>query len=229
MYEAYYDALEKSDLCNGIPMTRYERFLQQLKPTIKHYQKGDFIVREGDLVDFNAIIVGGTVLQKRDNVGGTQSVYGMLREGHSFGMAIIMLPQRRTWPYDYIAKTNCTLLIFAREDIERELYNPQVFTNEIFVNWVRNVSTMVERNVIALRSLRNITVRQKIAAFACEMYDLFGKMQFEIPFNREELAAFLNMPQSSLSREMASMKQDGIIDFHKSTIKILDFDALKNK
>ncbi len=229
MYEKYHDALQKSELCQNIDMKRYELFLQKLRPDVKKHQKQEYIIREGDPVDFTGIIVRGSVLQKRDNASGVQSVYSILNEGSSFGIAIIMMPERKVWPYDYVAKTDCTILSFARENVEREFLNPEVFTNEIFVNWLKCICRMLERNVIALRSLKNTSVRQKILAYLNEMYFLNQKHQFELSFSREELAAYLNMPQSSLSREMSEMKREGIIDFHKSTIKILDLEVLKDK
>lgn len=227
MYEKYYDSLSKCDLCQGIEMNRYENFLRKIKPVIKSYKKSEYIISRGDQVDFIGIVLCGVVIQKIDRASGTQFVFEIIKEGGSFGQDIIMVPHRTIWPYDYIAKTNCTIMIFTKENIYKGIKDPDVFTNEIFINWLKSISRLMERATIALLSLRNVTVRQKISAFIYEMYLIFQTMQFEIPFNREELAAYLNMPQSSLSREMSSMKKDGIIDYHKSTIKITDLAVLQ--
>ena len=36
------------------------------------------------------------------------------------------------------------------------------------------------------------------------------------------MAQYLNMDRSALSRELSKMKADGIMDFHKSTFRLLD-------
>jgi Mn-dependent DtxR family transcriptional regulator len=41
------------------------------------------------------------------------------------------------------------------------------------------------------------------------------------------MADFLNVSRPSISRETSRMKDEGIIDYHLSTIKIKDIDALK--
>ena len=72
-----------------------------------------------------------------------------------------------------------------------------------------------------------ISVRQKIATYLLEQYKITKSKTFLLPLNRQELAEFLNVSRPSLSREMCRMRDEGIIDFHMSTIKILDLDVLK--
>lgn len=51
---------------------------------------------------------------------------------------------------------------------------------------------------------------------------------FRIQMNREQLAEFLNVSRPSMSRELSRMRDEGIIDFHLSTFKILDIEKLKS-
>lgn len=41
------------------------------------------------------------------------------------------------------------------------------------------------------------------------------------------MAELLNIPRPSLSRELIKMKEDGIIDYHKNKLKIIDIDLLE--
>jgi Mn-dependent DtxR family transcriptional regulator len=45
--------------------------------------------------------------------------------------------------------------------------------------------------------------------------------------NRNEMADFLNVARPSLSREMSRMRDEGMIDFHRSSVRIKDLEALK--
>ncbi|QQY78820.1 winged helix-turn-helix domain-containing protein [Keratinibaculum paraultunense] len=40
------------------------------------------------------------------------------------------------------------------------------------------------------------------------------------------MADFLNVSRPSMCREMSRMKDEGVIDYHRSTIKIKDVEAL---
>ncbi len=49
----------------------------------------------------------------------------------------------------------------------------------------------------------------------------------KLPFSRKKMAELLNIPRPSLSRELTNMRDEGIIDFDKNIIKIVDLDLLK--
>ena len=74
-------------------------------------------------------------------------------------------------------------------------------------------------------SLRS--VREKIATYFLEQYDKLGKPKFKLPMNRNELAEFLNVTRPSLSRELGKMRDEGFIDFERSSISLVDVDSLK--
>ena len=44
---------------------------------------------------------------------------------------------------------------------------------------------------------------------------------FTIDFNISELAQFMNLNRSSLSRELSKLKKEGLIDYDKKTFRIL--------
>ncbi len=228
MYEEYYDVLSNSPFCRGIGMQEYEKFLKSVAPTVREYNRNDYVVREGDAVNGCFMVLQGEVLQLRSTATGEKSVYDRIQPGQMFGEVILMLPNRKSWATDYIARSQCKLLFFEKKTILNAELDPAVFTNRIYQNYVYCVCKYAEKQMIALRCLRNTSVRQKIATYIYEMYCFYGQTQLELPLNRTELAAYLFMPQSSLSREMAKMKQDGIIDYYRDVIKILDLDRLKN-
>jgi CRP-like cAMP-binding protein len=49
-----------------------------------------------------------------------------------------------------------------------------------------------------------------------------------MPLNRDELADFLNVCRPSLSRELCRMRDEGMIEFHRSSLSVKDTDALQS-
>ena len=43
-----------------------------------------------------------------------------------------------------------------------------------------------------------------------------GMTEFDIPFDRQQMADYLNLERTALSKELRKMKDDGLIDFHKN-------------
>jgi CRP/FNR family transcriptional regulator, dissimilatory nitrate respiration regulator len=71
------------------------------------------------------------------------------------------------------------------------------------------------------------SLRGKIAAFLLEEYQNTNLNTFVLPFNRNELADFLNVSRPGLSREMGRMRDEGLLEFHKESVKLKDINALK--
>jgi CRP-like cAMP-binding protein len=49
-----------------------------------------------------------------------------------------------------------------------------------------------------------------------------------MPVSRREMAEQFGIPRPSLSRELISMKHDGLVDFDRKTITIQDMEALED-
>ncbi|MFD1908581.1 helix-turn-helix domain-containing protein [Paenibacillus rhizoplanae] len=54
-----------------------------------------------------------------------------------------------------------------------------------------------------------------------------GMETFTIPFDREAMAEYLDVDRSALSRELAWMKRDGLIEFCRNEFRLLQQAAEK--
>lgn len=75
---------------------------------------------------------------------------------------------------------------------------------------------MEKIEVVAKRSLR-----EKIMQYLSLQSEKQEGEYFEIPLGRAELANYLVADRTAVSRELANMKSEGIIDFDKKMFKFL--------
>ena len=61
-----------------------------------------------------------------------------------------------------------------------------------------------------------------------DIYSQQGCNPPHLPMKRHELADYLNIPRPSLSREMASMRDEGVIDFSGSEIIVKKLPVLES-
>ena len=47
-------------------------------------------------------------------------------------------------------------------------------------------------------------------------------MEFDIPFDRQQLADYLNLERTALSKELSRMQREGLIECRKSHFRILE-------
>jgi CRP-like cAMP-binding protein len=56
---------------------------------------------------------------------------------------------------------------------------------------------------------------------------IYKKNTFELPLTRFELAEYLGASRESVTRQLTLLKDDGIIDFQKNLVSILNFESLQ--
>ena len=80
---------------------------------------------------------------------------------------------------------------------------------------MKNMQLMEKVEIVSKK-----TLREKILVYLSRQAQQSKKLQFTVPMGRMELAEYLGADRSALSRELSRMKEDGLIDYHKSTFRL---------
>ena len=83
-----------------------------------------------------------------------------------------------------------------------------------------NNTRLIEKTEILCKK----TLRSKIMAYLEQEARYNGSDSFEVPFNRTDLANYLDADRSAMTRELARMKAEGLIDFTKNSFTILQHE-----
>ncbi|MBM6837418.1 Crp/Fnr family transcriptional regulator [Clostridium saudiense] len=213
--------LSQSSLFSGINPNDIQKMLTCLSATYKEYDKDEIVVCEGDPVNEIGIILQGTAQSTKLSVTGKQIIVSLHYPG---GYTAVLTAASRT--------RKCPMSIHALEPL-RVLFIPikNVLTScsKLCISHEQLISNLFDS--IAERALelhdRNDclimpTIRDKVLTYLTRLSYESGKQIVVIPFNREELAQYLNVDRSALSRELTWMKRDGLIDFYKNEFKLLN-------
>ena len=66
------------------------------------------------------------------------------------------------------------------------------------------------------------SIRGRLMSYFSECAKCFGSNSFIIPYNRQQLADYLNVDRSALCNELAKMQGDGIIEYEKNRFSLKD-------
>ncbi len=227
MYTQWVDTLSNMKLFQRIEKNEISRMLMCLRPKIGTYKKKEYITIAGNTFEGLGIIVEGEVLITKENAAGNRIIMNKLGQGELFGEMIAFSNYGR-WPATVIAVADCTILFLSPDKIIRSC--PHACESHRIL--IQNMLAIVSHKALGLNKLVEYlsikTIRGKVSMYLLEHYNKSQKLTFMIPLKRNELAEFLNIPRPSLSREIIKMKEEGIIDFYKSTFKILNLKALKD-
>ena len=64
------------------------------------------------------------------------------------------------------------------------------------------------------------TTKKKVMAYLSNIRSLVKSNSFDIPYNRQELANYLGVERSALSKELSDLQKEGYIKFHKNHFEI---------
>ncbi|NLK00368.1 MAG: Crp/Fnr family transcriptional regulator [Clostridia bacterium] len=226
MYTNYLGELSKSLLFDNIQREHLADLLGCLKPTISSYKKNDYLIIADEEFKSLGIVLKGRVAVFKDNAAGRRVMISLLSKGDMFGEMLAFSKQKK-WPATVEAQENCEILFLAKEKIIDECRNVCPWHKTLIENMLRIIS---ERALMLNKRVEYLSItgmRGKISTFLLEQFKEAGTPTFTLPMNRNDLASYLNVSRPSMSREMSKMRDEGVIDFHLSSVKILNPEALR--
>jgi len=220
------ESLKKCSLFHNLDQEEISCLLECLHPRIKSYQKNECITIAGNELTEFGILLSGEAAVTKENAAGSRIILTVLGPGELFG-EIAAFSGNRCWPATVFAQGKCTALFLQPEKVIGYCDNSCQNHKMLIQNMLRIIAEkalFLNRKVeyLAIESLRG-----KICTYLLEQHQRTGRTTFMLPLKRWELADLLNVSRPSLSREMCKMRDEGIIDFHRSSIRIKDMDALK--
>lgn len=196
-----------------------------LKPKIRMYQRYEYIAIAGEEFDSFGLFLQGEATASKENLSGNRIMIARLKPGDMFGEALVFTGESY-WPSTIQAMTDCKVMFLESSTITGLCEKACTCHKKLVQNMLRIIS---EKAMMLTRKVDYLTiasVREKISKYLLEQYKKAGTSTFTIPLNRKELAEYLNVARPSLSREMCRMRDEGIIDFHMSSFKIIDLKRL---
>lgn len=196
-----------------------------LNPTLVACKKGEMAARWGEPMVGLGILLEGSLSVQKEKADGTRVILHILTPGEMFGEMAVFTQERR-WPATIQAQEDSVILFIPPDKIAGRCSNACSFHRQLTMNMLKIVSEKAIRLNRKVEYLSIRGMREKLCTYFWELYKKKGTPIFLLPMNRTELADFLNVSRPSMSREMCRMRDEGLIDFHLSTIKILDPEKL---
>lgn len=213
-------------LFRGIPGADFPKMMQCLQPIHRKYARGAFIAAAGEPSTGIGIVVSGSAAATKESAAGDRLILTLLEPAMMFG-EMAAFSDAAAWPATVVAQSECEVVFISASRIIGQCASGCPFHRQLIHNMlaiISNRALMLNRKVeyLLMRS-----VRAKVATYLLEQYLRIGKATFVLPLGRNEMADFLNITRPALSREMGRMRDEGLIDFHRAAVKILDVQALK--
>lgn len=211
--------LGKTVLFRGMSNKEIISALKELSAFEKTYLRDEAILHAGDTTDIMGLVLEGSVRIESNDIWGNRTILSHVGPGQVFAETYAML-EDETLLVDAVANQNCRVLML---DVSK-LRSPAMVTAEWESQLISNILNLSMRKNLMLsgRSFHTSpkTIRGRVMSYLSSMSIQEGADEFDIPFDRQQLADYLNTERTALSKELAKMQRDGIISFRKNHFKV---------
>lgn len=212
--------LENSLLFNNISVEEINNLLHCLKPTIKEYNKGEYIFTTGQSVNTIGLVLDGNIIIENNDVWGNRNIIDTVTVGEIFGenYACIM---NEPILVDVVSAKNSKVVFFEINKILNLCSNVCTYHNSI----IKNLLTISSVKCLNLSKKILITtpktIREKLLSYLSYVSKSMNSTTFDIPYNRQELADYLNVDRSALSYEISKMQKENFFINTKNHFQLL--------
>ncbi|MTI67246.1 MAG: Crp/Fnr family transcriptional regulator [Firmicutes bacterium] len=214
--------LNQSFLFKNIDNKELKEILDKLNYTVNEYKKNEIVAIEGNECTNLGLLVDGILDIQSIYPSGKILTLVQIKSPDVFG-EVVLFSKTNKYPAT-IKATNDSKVMF----IEKKNFINLLTTHpKVLENFMSNMSNKLLHLNGKVKMLSLETIRQKISDFLIKEYKKQKSYMINIPFSRKEMADYLDIQRPSLSRELAKMKKENLIDFDKNTFKIKDLEGLE--
>ena len=216
----YLEFLKKCPLFHGIAEDNLLRMLTCLGARVTAFDKKYTIFAEGTPARHIGIVLSGSAQMIQVDYYGNRSILAEVVPSEIFGEAFACA-ESRNLPISVIATEPCEVMLIECSHILHTCQNNCGFHQALIFNLMKDLAT---KNILFHQRIEitaKRSTREKLLAYLVLQAKNAGCDSFEIPFDRQELADYLEVDRSGLSSEISKMRKEGILDSRKNHFTLL--------
>ena len=212
--------MKNSVLFMNMSNHEYVQCFKALKATEKTYKKDALILTASDTTKRFGLVLDGSVTIESNDIWGNRTILSHVGKGQFFAETYALLADEPML-VDATANEDCGILFL---EINR-LTNTAPGNDEWRVRILNNLLTISAHKNLALSGrsfhISPKSIRGRVMSYLNSVSLQKGSRTFDIPFDRQQLADYLNIERTALSKELGRMQKEGIISLRKSHFIIL--------
>lgn len=215
----YIKILQINKLFQDIDKKELYQALKCFNVQKKFFKKGEYIYFEGEYINNLMILIEGSILLQKEDYWGNRIIINIIEKGDLLLEAY--LGANSPILNDVVAASNSEVLYFDFSKVVSTCHNDCKFHLKIIKNLFHVISY---KNIVLLTKINHLskrTTKDKLISYLSDEAIRQNNNEFEIPFNRQELADYLSIDRSAMSRELYKLKKKGLICFEKNKFRLL--------
>lgn len=208
--DSLFDVLRRCPLFNDIKDEDLCTLINSLGAKSQKFGKGETILAKGEPAKWLGIVLSGSVQTTRVDYSGNRSIVARFKSSELFGEALACAGAA-VMPFNVVAVDTAELMLIDAEKIIQTGSGAGEFWSQMICNLLKIVAT---QNLVCNQKLEIISKRStrgKLMAYLTLQAKNAGSNSFTIPFDRQELADYLEVDRSGLSAEISKLRKEQIL------------------
>ncbi|MGX8678041.1 MAG: Crp/Fnr family transcriptional regulator [Sphaerochaetaceae bacterium] len=212
----YLELIRQIDLIKSIKPQEIDLYLTEGSCKITQYGKNDIVHFVGEVCSKLEIILSGKVVIERIDESGNLMTISEFFNGDVLG-GNLMFSKNPYYPMTVTAK-EATLILEINKDRLFSLFSDN---HEFLKSYLEHVSDHTVILGDRIKHYVNRTIRESIISYLDYECKKQNSNIIKLSMTKKALAERIGVQRTSLSRELAKMREDGLIEFTPVSISLL--------
>lgn len=212
-------AIRKAPVFSQLDDRTLRAFVEQCQ-TIR-VKAGAQVLRPSQPADRFFAVLSGQVKIYKLSPRGDEQILHLYGPGETFGEAAMWA--KIDFPAHAQAVEDARLLVVPRDTLRRALAD----NAELAMGMLAGLSAKLREFNLLIERLSLMEVPARLAGTLLQLAQKAGAPSFRLEQSKRELAGQIGTVPETLSRALAKMKKQGVIQVQGSQIRVLDMDALR--
>ena len=195
--------LQQTILFSGIEAEELQHLLTCLGGSVRRYGRGEFLWHAGDTVLQAGIVLQGVA---RHTAGG---VFGEM-----------LMAAGEASPVSVLSPEGAEVLFLPLERIMGGCERHCEGHARLRMNLLRESAQKFWQMRHRVTYLSEPSLRRRVLLYLQDCRSRQGSDCFRLSLSREEMAAYLAVNRSALSRELSRLQQEGLIEFYRNSFRL---------
>lgn len=190
----------------------------------KKYPKGAAVLHSGDTTEQMGLVLEGSVTIENNDIWGNKTILSHVGKGEFFAETYGLLADEPLL-VDVVTNEKSRILFLRIGSLRNIIISGEPWAYKLISNLL--TISMHKNLTLSGRSFHTSpkTIRGRVMSYLNTISLRTGKVQFDIPFDRQQMADYLNVERTALSKELAKMESDGLLRFRKNHFELLAPDS----
>ena len=206
---------KKCPVFDGIGIESLSALFACLGVKRRRLEKGDALMRTGERADRIGILLSGSLSVSTYDLDGRRTIIKRIGPGEIVAAAQA-LSGADAMSVDVEADGDCDVLLVKTDRILSPCENACAFHSRLVRNIMRTLAVKTLELNRKIEILSHRSTQDRLMSYLRAVAQQKGTAEFDVPFDRQQLADYLCVERSALSAEISRLSKLGLITSRKS-------------